>query len=111
MKPVVSILFRLFSAFSCPNGTDYEFSTPACYATCGNPNAPEECHLPNTEGCVCPDTTMVVDQEQGCINATTCGCVDDFGNKWKVSVLRATFAEIYITILKIIVIFSNILDW
>ena len=61
----------------------YKKEVSACNPTCTNPDAPEQCNLPDTENCVCVLDTMVV--EQGvCVMAETCGCTDSHGARYDV---------------------------
>ena len=53
----------------CADGMTYKANTTGCPATCDYPFAPEECNLPNTEMCVCPEGQF--DNNGECV--TTCG--------------------------------------
>ena len=55
----------------------YERLGSACPATCSNPNAPNECTLPDTEVCSCPSGKLMDGNK--CIDSTECGCTDSTG--------------------------------
>ncbi len=40
------------------------------------PSYPEECAVPDTENCVCPDDMDVVLPNNTCAHASVCGCYD-----------------------------------
>ena len=72
-------------AMTCPTGMVYKAMTTACPATCAKANAPAECTLPDAENCVCPDGKIL--KNDVCVSPAECGCVDEMGNMYDVSVL------------------------
>ena len=59
------------AALQCKEGMFYRSLTSPCRNTCENPNAENECNLPQTEGCVCPSRTILKGGK--CIPYTDCG--------------------------------------
>lgn len=57
----------------CEDGTEYHFLHSSCHATCHEPNAAEQCHFPDAEGCYCPDGLFLRDDE--CVPLAECGCM------------------------------------
>ncbi|XP_061453701.1 IgGFc-binding protein-like [Rhineura floridana] len=58
---------------SCPDYSQYMPCGSACPATCTNPDAPKQCHLPCMETCQCK-AGYVLDSGR-CIPKDRCGCV------------------------------------
>lgn len=68
----------------CDSGMTYKKLASACYATCLNPDGPEQCSLPDTEVCACTDGKHVLIRGE-CVPAQTCGCIDNMGKQHAVS--------------------------
>lgn len=61
----------------------YNFNGSACANTCRNPHAADNCDLPNTETCECPQGQVFHNGQ--CIQANRCPCFDEQGNEYPVS--------------------------
>jgi len=57
----------------------FSFNATSCQPSCTDPDAPERCE--KKPGCICPRGQVLEDDI--CINAIHCGCVDDSGRKVK----------------------------
>ncbi len=60
-------------AMTCEYGS-YRRLAPVCQNTCIEPDASKKCDLPPSETCVCPPGQVLNNDE--CIPASECGCVD-----------------------------------
>ncbi|KAK2150453.1 hypothetical protein LSH36_404g01019 [Paralvinella palmiformis] len=61
----------------CPDTMVFSFNATSCQPSCTDPDAPERCE--KKPGCICPRGQVLEDDI--CINAIHCGCVDDSGRK------------------------------
>ncbi|ELT96270.1 hypothetical protein CAPTEDRAFT_185514 [Capitella teleta] len=66
----------------CRGGSEYRLNTSPCIDKCGDPIASQQCVLPKTEGCVCPDQKLFKDGV--CVSPYECGCVDETGVEHKI---------------------------
>ena len=71
----------------------YKQETSACNPTCANPDAPEQCNLPDTENCVCKNSLDIFHQGK-CVAAATCGCRDEHGVKYDVRCQPPLFSQL-----------------
>ncbi|ELU15751.1 hypothetical protein CAPTEDRAFT_201172 [Capitella teleta] len=65
----------------CRGGSEYRLNASPCIDKCGDPIASQQCALPKTEGCVCPDQKLFKDGV--CVSSDECGCVDETGVEHK----------------------------
>lgn len=73
VRTVAVLTFAFLSAaMSCPDYSQYMPCGSACPATCTNPDAPKQCHLPCVETCQCK-AGYVLDSGK-CIPKNRCGC-------------------------------------
>ncbi|XP_063074849.1 IgGFc-binding protein-like [Engraulis encrasicolus] len=61
-----------FCEIPCPANSHYESEGTGCPASCSNPNAPQNCPLPNQESCIC-DSGYVLSAGE-CVRQSDCGC-------------------------------------
>ncbi|KAM4694334.1 IgGFc-binding protein-like [Discoglossus pictus] len=73
-KEGVSIIWRnsSFCEPICPPNSHYNVCTSACPATCLEPNPPENCSTPCTEGCECNEGYVF--SGGTCVSKSNCGC-------------------------------------
>ncbi|XP_062388334.1 IgGFc-binding protein-like isoform X3 [Sardina pilchardus] len=61
-----------FCEIPCPTNSHFESQGTGCPATCSNPNAPQNCPLPNQESCICNAGYVLSGGE--CVRQNDCGC-------------------------------------
>ena len=73
---ISNIRCLIILALECGVGMTYKPQYTPCYATCGEPDAPEQCGLPNIEVCACTNPLDVLINGE-CVSAQNCGCMQD----------------------------------
>jgi hypothetical protein len=63
---------------ACPADRVFNSWGTGCPNTCWNPKASEDCLLPSTRTCDCPDG-MVIGPADQCVPVESCQCTDDHG--------------------------------
>ena len=66
----------------CPEDMTYSFKKSGCPATCQDPEAPQHCHLADTEGCQCEEGLLLKDDH--CVAPSMCGCLDQRNREFQV---------------------------
>uniref|UniRef100_A0A3Q3WZY4 VWFD domain-containing protein n=1 Tax=Mola mola TaxID=94237 RepID=A0A3Q3WZY4_MOLML len=61
-----------FCEISCPTNSHFESQGTGCPATCVNPNAPQNCPLPDQESCICNSSYIL--SAGVCVPHAECGC-------------------------------------
>ncbi|KAM4771095.1 IgGFc-binding protein-like [Rhinophrynus dorsalis] len=61
-----------FCGLDCPLNSHYNACASACPATCLEPNSPENCSKPCTEGCECDEGYII--SGGTCVSKSNCGC-------------------------------------
>lgn len=92
----------------CPKDLAYKFDEPPCQNSCVEPF--NNCPLPNTEICGCPNGT-VLSLDGQCVPPTDCQCLDDEGNRHNVSLgeqcIHITGIVSFLLVHNIILSFQN----
>ena len=83
----------MLAAGQCDDGMVFREVTSACNPTCSNPDAPEQCNLPDTENCVCENELDIV-HEGKCVAASTCGCRDEYDTRYDVRFQTHLFSQL-----------------
>ncbi|XP_063676239.1 uncharacterized protein LOC134812668 isoform X1 [Bolinopsis microptera] len=71
-SPVVGWRSSSFCPMECPDTFVFESCGKGCYPTCADPS-PDDCKEQCTEGCYCPEGTVLQDGE--CIDSVDCKCI------------------------------------